>query len=238
MAGEIAAPGADDAMRRLREKRKGNNKAQSSEHAEPTPPPPPPSSRGKAVLDISYTGKKRRREDSAAGGDAFVDLVFPQDASVYSDVGSILSQIEQLILPKDKSRLKEMGFSQAADWGLGHLFQALQSHVHLKEELALALKKVRELKSSNQSLKLDNEKLKASSLEAKKTAHVASSHAVEEILELNKLKSNVDFLEARLKFKEADYDSMYDKAEENVLNAVIKTRADLMREYRDGRATE
>ncbi|KAL5772558.1 hypothetical protein ACOSP7_012162 [Xanthoceras sorbifolium] len=131
-----------------------------------------------------------------------------------------------------------MGLSQAADWGLGYLFQALQSHVHLKEELGFALKKVKELKSSNQSLKLDNDKLKASNLEAKKTALEASSRAVEVTLELNKLKSSVDLLEAKLKAKEADYDSLYDKTKDNVLNAVIKTRTDLMREYRDGRAIE
>ncbi|KAL5827787.1 hypothetical protein ACOSQ4_019584 [Xanthoceras sorbifolium] len=183
--------------------------------------------RGKVVLDISSTGKKRRKEDLAAGGDTSVDLIFPQDASASSDVGSILPQVEQLRLPEDKSRFKEMGLSQAADWGFGHLFQ-----------LDLALKKVRELKSSNQHLKLDNEKLKASSLEAKKTTHEASSRAVEATLELNKLKSNVGLLEVRLKAKELDYDSLYDKAEDNVLNAIIKTRADLMREYRDGRATE
>ena len=52
------------------------------------------------------------------------------------------------------------------------------------------------------------------------------------------MKSTVDSLQAKLKAKEADYDALYDKAEDNVLNAVIKTRADLMREYRDGRATE
>ncbi|KAL5861951.1 hypothetical protein ACOSQ4_003247 [Xanthoceras sorbifolium] len=78
-----------------------------------TPPPPPPISQGKATIDISSTGKKRIREDSAAGGDASVDLAFPQDASVYSDFGSILPQVERLLLPEDKSRLKEMGLSQA-----------------------------------------------------------------------------------------------------------------------------
>ncbi|KAL5746414.1 hypothetical protein ACOSP7_027560 [Xanthoceras sorbifolium] len=116
--------------------------------------------------------------------------------------------------------------------------QALQSHVHLKEELGSSLKKVRELKSSNQSLKQENDNLKASNLEAKKTALEASGRAVEATLELNKLKSTIDLLQAKLKAKEADYDALYDKAEDNVLNAVIKTRADLMREYRDGRATE
>ena len=108
----------------------------------------------------------------------------------------------------------------------------------MKEELGVALKKVRDLKVSNQGLKADNDMLKASNVEAKKTALEASSRAVEATLELNKLKSRVDLLEAKLKAKEADYDSLYDKAEDNVLNAVIKTRADLMREYRDGRATE
>ncbi|KAL5865168.1 hypothetical protein ACOSQ3_002684 [Xanthoceras sorbifolium] len=122
MTGEIAAPGADDALRRLREKRKGKKKTQSSDHVESTPPPPPPFSRGKAVLDVSSTGKKRRMEDSTAGGDTSVDLVFPQDASTYSDVGSILPQVERLLLPDDKSRLKAMCLSQAANWGLGHLF--------------------------------------------------------------------------------------------------------------------
>ncbi|KAL5862133.1 hypothetical protein ACOSQ3_003418 [Xanthoceras sorbifolium] len=115
MAREISAPGADDTMRRLKEKRKGKKKAQSSDQVESTPPPPPTSSRGKAALDIGSTGKKRRREDVAAGGDASVDLVFPHDASVYSDVGSILPQVERLLFPEDKSRLKEMGLSQAAD---------------------------------------------------------------------------------------------------------------------------
>ncbi|KAL5802482.1 hypothetical protein ACOSQ4_030787 [Xanthoceras sorbifolium] len=237
MAGEIAAPAADDAMKRLMEKRKGKKKAESSDQAASTPPPPP-SSRIKTSQDVSSAGKKRRREDSTSGVDASVDLVFPQDASAYSNVGSILPQVERLLLPEDKSRLREMGLSQAADWGLGHLFQALQSHVHLKEELGVALKKVRDLKVNNQSLKADNDKLKASNVEAKKTALEASSRAVEATLELNRLKSSVDLLEAKLKAKEADYDSLYDKAEDNVLNAVIKTRADLMREYRDGRATE
>ncbi|KAL5752540.1 hypothetical protein ACOSQ2_023047 [Xanthoceras sorbifolium] len=109
-------------MRRLREKRKGKKKAQSSDQVASTPPPPP-SSRAKASLDVSSTGKKRRREDSTSGVDASVNLVFPQDASAYSDVGSILPQVERLLLPEDKSRLREMGLSQAADWGLGHLFQ-------------------------------------------------------------------------------------------------------------------
>ncbi|KAL5789522.1 hypothetical protein ACOSQ2_004410 [Xanthoceras sorbifolium] len=81
-----------------------------------TPPPPPPTSRGKATLDINSTGKKRRREGSAAGGDTSVDLAFPQDASAYSDFGSILPQVERLLLPEDKSHLKEMGLSQAVDW--------------------------------------------------------------------------------------------------------------------------
>ncbi|KAL5846459.1 hypothetical protein ACOSQ3_009983 [Xanthoceras sorbifolium] len=115
MAGEIAATGADDAMRRLREKRKGKKKAQSSDQVESTPPPPLPSSRGKAVLDISSTEKKRRIEDVAASGDASIDLVFLQDASAYSDVGLILPQVERLLLPEDKGWLKEMGLSQAAD---------------------------------------------------------------------------------------------------------------------------
>ncbi|KAL5755914.1 hypothetical protein ACOSQ2_020660 [Xanthoceras sorbifolium] len=122
MAGEIAAPAADDTMRRLREKRKGKKKAQSSDQTASTPPPPP-SSRAKASLDISSTGKKRRREDSTSGVDASVDLVFSQDASAYSDVGSMLPQVERLLLPEDKNRLKEIGLSQAADWSLGHLFQ-------------------------------------------------------------------------------------------------------------------
>ncbi|KAL5773306.1 hypothetical protein ACOSQ2_013230 [Xanthoceras sorbifolium] len=122
MAGEIAAPAADDAMRRLREKRKGKKKAESSDQAASTPPPPP-SSRAKASQDASSAGKKRRREDSTSAVDASVDLVFPQDASAYSDVGSILPLVERLLLPEDKSRLREMGLSQAADWGLGHLFQ-------------------------------------------------------------------------------------------------------------------
>ncbi|KAL5781658.1 hypothetical protein ACOSP7_006687 [Xanthoceras sorbifolium] len=178
-------------MRRLREKRKGKKKAESSDQAASTPPPPP-SSRAKASLDVSSTGKKRRREDSSSGVNASVDLVFSQDASAYSNVGSILPQVERLLLPEDKSRLREIGLSQAADWGLGLLFQA-------------------------------------SNVEAKKTALEASSRTVEATLELNKLKSSVDLLEAKLKAKEADYDSLYDKAEDNVLNAVIKTRANLMR---------
>ncbi|KAL5802925.1 hypothetical protein ACOSQ4_031230 [Xanthoceras sorbifolium] len=122
MAGEIAAPAADDAMKRLREKRKGKKKSESSDQAASTPPPPP-SSRTKTSQDVSSAGRKRRREDSASGVDASVDLVFPQDASAYSNVGSILPQVERLLLPEDKSRLREMGLSQAADWGLGHLFQ-------------------------------------------------------------------------------------------------------------------
>ncbi|KAL5742165.1 hypothetical protein ACOSP7_028897 [Xanthoceras sorbifolium] len=158
-----------------------------------TPPPPPSFSRGKAIIDVSSSGKKRRREDLTA--ESSIDLTFSQDASAYSDFGSILPQVERLLLPEDESRLKEMSLSHSVDWGLNHLFQ-----------------------------------LKASNLEAKKTVLEASSRAVEVSLEFNKVKSNVDLLGAKLKAKESDYDSLYDKAEDNVLNAIIKTRADLMRE--------
>ncbi|KAL5827355.1 hypothetical protein ACOSQ4_019152 [Xanthoceras sorbifolium] len=170
----------------------------------PTLPPPHPSGRGKAAIDISSTGKKHRREDSTAGSEASVDLTFPQDASAYSDFGSILPQVERLLLPEDESRLNEMGLSQAVDWGLSHQFQ----------------------------------KLKASNLEAKKIAHEASSHTVEATLELKKLKSDVDLLEAKLKAKESDYDSLYDRLEDDVLNPVIKTRAHLMRDFKQGHVTE
>ncbi|KAL5854945.1 hypothetical protein ACOSQ3_004782 [Xanthoceras sorbifolium] len=164
----------------------------------------PSSSRGKTALDVIFTGKKCRRKDSAASSEASVDLAFPQDASVYFDFWSILPQVERLLLLEDESRLKEMGFSQAVDWGLSHQFQ----------------------------------KLKASNLKAMKTAHKASSRAVETTLELTKLKSNVNFLGAKLKAKESDYDSLYDRLEDDVLNTVIKTRADLMRDFKKGHTTE
>ncbi|KAL5840142.1 hypothetical protein ACOSQ4_012750 [Xanthoceras sorbifolium] len=86
-------------------------------------PPPPLSSQGKAALDISSTRKKHRREDSTIGSEASVDLAFPLDASAYSDFGSILPQVERLLLLEEESRLKEMGLSQAIDWGLSHQFQ-------------------------------------------------------------------------------------------------------------------
>ncbi|KAL5765809.1 hypothetical protein ACOSP7_016426 [Xanthoceras sorbifolium] len=92
------------------------------------------------------------------------------------------------------------------------------------------------------------EKLKASSVEAKRTAMEASRRATEATLELERLKSEVeklrplqwkvDQLGAQLKVKELEYDAMYDRVEDDVLNAVVKTRADLMRQYKEGRAAE
>ncbi|KAL5789110.1 hypothetical protein ACOSQ2_003998 [Xanthoceras sorbifolium] len=112
MARGFAAPDADVALRRLKEKKKGMKKAQSSGLSEQTMTPPPPS-RGKDALDMNSVGK------------ASVDLVFPQDSSTYSDFRSIMPQVEQLLLPKDESQLKEMGLRQAIDWGLSHQFQVM-----------------------------------------------------------------------------------------------------------------
>ncbi|KAL5823211.1 hypothetical protein ACOSQ4_021111 [Xanthoceras sorbifolium] len=150
---------------------------------------------------MSSVEKKRVRDYSATNSEASVDLVFPQDASTYSDFGSIMLQVERMMLPEDESRLKEMGFSQAVDWDLSHQFQA-------------------------------------ANLKAMKTAHEASSRAVKATIELNKMKSDVDLLGAKLKAKESDYDSLYDQVEDNMLNAIIKTRTDVMREYNEGCATE
>ncbi|KAL5826653.1 hypothetical protein ACOSQ4_018450 [Xanthoceras sorbifolium] len=89
-----------------------------------TPPPhSPQTSRVKESIDLGSVGRKRRRDDLAAGSEASVDLAFPQDASAYSDFGSIMPQVEQLLLPKDESRFKEMGLSQGFDWVLSHQFQ-------------------------------------------------------------------------------------------------------------------
>ncbi|KAL5780254.1 hypothetical protein ACOSQ2_010991 [Xanthoceras sorbifolium] len=118
MAGGFAAPDADEAMRKLKEKRKGKKKAKSIDSVElmstPSPLPPPPS-REKESFDMGSVGRKRRKDDSAAGSEASVDLMFPQDASAYSDFGSIMPQVKRLLLPEDESRLKEMGVSQALD---------------------------------------------------------------------------------------------------------------------------
>ncbi|KAL5835135.1 hypothetical protein ACOSQ4_014632 [Xanthoceras sorbifolium] len=88
-----------------------------------TPPPPSLTSRGKGALDISSVGKKRRRDDSATCNEASVDLAFPQNAFSYFDFGSIMPPVERLLLPENESHLKEMGLSQAVDWGLNHQFQ-------------------------------------------------------------------------------------------------------------------
>ncbi|KAL5775485.1 hypothetical protein ACOSP7_013042 [Xanthoceras sorbifolium] len=123
MAGGFAAPNADETMRRLKEKRKGKKKAKSIDSVElmvTSPPLPPPPSREKESLDMGSVRRKRRRDDSAADSEVSVDLVFQQDASAYSDFGSIMPQVERLLLPEDETRLKEMGMSQALDWGLSH----------------------------------------------------------------------------------------------------------------------
>ncbi|KAL5760218.1 hypothetical protein ACOSP7_018719 [Xanthoceras sorbifolium] len=197
MAGGFAAPDADEALRRLKEKRKGKNKTKLSGSIEPmtTPPPPPPlPSRGKEAFDMGSVGRKRRRDDSTTGSEASVDLAFPQDASAYSNFGSIMPQVERLLLPEDESTLKEIGLSQAFDWELSHQCQVLQSHIYAKQELGSTLRKVRKLKLSDQGLRVEVEKMRVASLEAKKTADEASRRATEATLELEHLKSEVDKL--------------------------------------------
>ncbi|KAL5739088.1 hypothetical protein ACOSQ2_028268 [Xanthoceras sorbifolium] len=97
-------------------------------------------------------------------------------------------------------------------------------------------------------LVVEVEKLRASGVEAKRTVEEASRRATEATFELERLKSEVDKLRplqwkvdqlgAQLKVKESEYDAMYDRVEDNMLNAVVKTRADLMRQYKEGRAAE
>ncbi|KAL5823218.1 hypothetical protein ACOSQ4_021118 [Xanthoceras sorbifolium] len=86
-------------------------------------PPPPLTGRGKEIVDLSSTEQKRRGKDSASGSEASVALSFSQVASAYSDFGSLLPQVKQLLFLEDECHLKKMGSSQVVDLGMGHLFQ-------------------------------------------------------------------------------------------------------------------
>ncbi|KAL5847317.1 hypothetical protein ACOSQ3_010841 [Xanthoceras sorbifolium] len=118
------------------------------------------------------------------------------------------------------------------------------SQLYMKNELVSSTKKVRDLRSSNGKLRADVEllrtemdQLKVANTEARHLADAEATKAWATGYELGRLKNEFEEKERELKAKERDYNELFERADSVVCNAVLQTRAELMKEFKEGKSS-
>ncbi|KAL5790039.1 hypothetical protein ACOSQ2_004927 [Xanthoceras sorbifolium] len=112
----------------------------------------------------------------------FVALSFPSSASTYFDFGSILPQVENLLLPDDTTQLKEMGSTKVVNWGLSRV-----ANVEAKKVASKCTTKALAVESENArlctELELAKAKLKAKKAECNELVERCDSIAYDTVLQ-------------------------------------------------------
>ncbi|KAL5820671.1 hypothetical protein ACOSQ3_022553 [Xanthoceras sorbifolium] len=106
-----------------------------------------------------------------------------------------------------------------------------QGQLYMKNELVSSTKKVRDLRSSNEM-----DQLKVANTEARHLADAEAAKAWATGYELGRLKDDFDEKERELKAKEREYDELFERVDSVACDAVLQTRAELMKEFKEGKA--
>ncbi|KAK0607075.1 hypothetical protein LWI29_008907 [Acer saccharum] len=170
---------------------------------------------------VENSKKQPRREEISDD----VMARFPTDTCHYSDPGPILKEVDQLLFPKDKTRLTKIGASRVVDWGLTG---AIQSQIFLRKDVKNLSKKFTSLSSSNSKLKKEVRETKSGAEKALKEVSDKLAKVEEENARLRAFlkssKENMSQTDDML----VDVIERLDKATDK---AVIQTRGRLMQQY-------
>ncbi|KAL5790499.1 hypothetical protein ACOSQ2_005387 [Xanthoceras sorbifolium] len=139
-------------------------------------------------------------------------LRFPTGASAVSDPKSLLDRVGQLLFPKDATGLKEMDLSKVLDWGLSSEYYALEAQLHLKKELVSSAKKA---------------EAKAGEVKCNSQTHIEKLQ--QQVVEL--ISSDV----VRLRAQEEKINAPLEKVKKIAEDAVVKTKAELIKEIKEDR---
>ncbi|KAL5756277.1 hypothetical protein ACOSQ2_021023 [Xanthoceras sorbifolium] len=115
--------------------------------------------------------------------------------------------------------------------------------LYMKNELVSSAKKVRDLISSNSKLcanvellRTEVDQFKAANTEARHVADAEVVKAWATRYELTRLKDDFEEKERELKAKEKEYDELFERVDSVACDAVLQTRAELMKEFKEGKA--
>ncbi|KAL5746773.1 hypothetical protein ACOSQ2_024070 [Xanthoceras sorbifolium] len=103
-----------------------------------------------------------------------------------------------------------------------------QVQLYMKNELVSSAKKVRDLRSSNGKLPANTE--------ARHVADAEAAKAWATGYELARLRDDFEENERELKAKEREYDELFERIDSIACDAVLQTRAELMKEFKEGKA--
>ncbi|KAL5855102.1 hypothetical protein ACOSQ4_004904 [Xanthoceras sorbifolium] len=118
-----------------------------------------------------------------------------------------------------------------------------QGQLYMKNELVSSAKKVRDLRSSNGKLCADVEllrtevdQLKAANTEARHAADAEAAKAWATGYELARLRDDFEEKERELKAKVREYDELFERVDSVPYDAMLQTKTELMKEFKEGKA--
>ncbi|KAK2652694.1 hypothetical protein Ddye_012550 [Dipteronia dyeriana] len=156
---------------------------------------------------------------------------FPTKISVYSDLGTMIKRVDQLLFSKDKARFSQIKAGQIVDWGLTGVLRTLQSQLFLRKDVKSLSNKVSTLTSSNIKRKKEGDKAKSDLERFAKNSPEKLARAEEDNA---RLRATLIASEKKLSDIDEIFTDALEKLDKAINEAVIQTRGVLMYQYLQG----
>ncbi|XP_060971672.1 uncharacterized protein LOC133037917 isoform X2 [Cannabis sativa] len=221
--------GADDAVARGKTNLLGKRSKKTTSHVVKPRVPAKEHGTGSSQLpaDGVVANSPLRGDNELSIEESMINLSISSNILAYSDPASIEGHVEALLHPRDEERLRGIGVAGRANYGVSTIYQAIQAVLYLRRDTISLDQKNRALNKEHSRLRKEVENLK---LEGETTK--SSYDKLKQ--DYSSLNTELERVRAKLKEEEAKYVALYQEVDDISLKTAIKTRGELMIQYKKG----
>ncbi|XP_060974434.1 uncharacterized protein LOC115696430 isoform X2 [Cannabis sativa] len=221
--------GADDAVARGKTTLLGKRSKKTTSHVVKPRVPAKEHGTGSSQLpaDGVVAASPLKGDNELSIEESMINLSISSNISPYSDPASIEGHVEALLHPRDEERLRGIGVAGRANYNVSTIYQAIQAVLYLRRDTISLDQKNRALNKEHSRLRKEVEKLK---LEGETTK--SSYDKLKQ--DYSSLNTELERVRAKLKEEEAKYVALYQEVDDISLKTAIKTRGELMIQYKKG----
>ncbi|KAM6565968.1 hypothetical protein CsatA_025096 [Cannabis sativa] len=221
--------GADDAVARGKTNLLGKRSKKTTSHV--VKPRVPAKEHGTDSSQLPADGvvaaSPLRGDNELSIEESMINLSISSNISAYSEPASIEGHVEALLHPRDEEHLRGIGVAGRANYGVSTIYQAIQAVLYLRRDTISLDQENRALNKEHSRLRKEVENLK---LEGETTE--SSYDKLKQ--DYSSLNTELERVRAKLKEEEAKYVALYQEVDDISLKTAIKTRGELMIQYKKG----
>ncbi|GAB2271537.1 hypothetical protein Dimus_006370 [Dionaea muscipula] len=169
------------------------------------------------VAPKSNPKRKRGEKETLSSDDKAISFSFSEEASLYSDPGSLLDSFDGFLFPNDIKCFEELGTNGVNDQLLQDALKVTRSILYIRQQCSSQVVKMTDIRAENQTLRAAKKKFKE---------------------ELRCSKEEVGQLKLECEKYKFDCEEMLQQIKDVAAEAVVKTRGNLRKEFKEDQTGE